>query len=271
MPNFLTKKEQFDWLITNKLQILEGKKSSIKHSDCISVSTVKNNDLVNKAENSSLVKKDEITVTAIINTTNLMDSHDDVHINCIWDKTLKENPRLIHLQEHLMQFDKIISDGSNLKAYVKDFSWLELGYSYQGSTQALVFESTIKQDRNPYMFNQYSKGYVKNHSVGMAYGDLELAINDPEYKAEFEIWQKYIDTIANKDYAESKGYFWAILEAKVIEGSAVPMGSNFATPTLDVKEVEVVETKVNDNEINATKKKFNQDYVTFINLKYRIK
>ena len=91
--------------------------------------------------------------------------------------------------------------------------------------------------RNEFMFNQYAKGYVKNHSVGMRYVKLELAINseskwDVEEK---EIWDKYIDDIANKEVAEERGYFWAVTEAKIIEGSAVPIGSNTITPTLEVE------------------------------------
>jgi hypothetical protein len=35
------------------------------------------------------------------------------------------------------------------------------------------------------MFNQYAKGYVKEHSVGMRYVKLELAVNsDSKYDAE---------------------------------------------------------------------------------------
>ncbi|KKK49589.1 hypothetical protein LCGC14_3133520, partial [marine sediment metagenome] len=42
--------------------------------------------------------------------------------------------------------------------------WSELGFDFEGQTQALVFESTIKKERNEFMFKQYAKGFVKNHS-----------------------------------------------------------------------------------------------------------
>ncbi len=54
-----------------------------------------------------------------------------------------------------------------------------------------------------------------------------------KYKEEFAIWNKYFDQIVNKQDLEDSGYFWAVKEAKVIEGSAVPIGSNIVTPTLD--------------------------------------
>jgi hypothetical protein len=57
------------------------------------------------------------------------------------------------------------------------------------------------------MFNQYAKGYVKEHSVGMRYVK-ELAVNsDSKYDAEEKaIWDKYIDEIVNK-VAEEQSYF----------------------------------------------------------------
>lgn len=89
------------------------------------------------------------------------------------------------------------------------------------------------------MFEQYAKGYVKEHSVGMRYVKLELAVNseDKYYRDEKEVWDKYIDQVANKETAEEQAYFWAVLEAKAIEGSAVVKGSNFATPTISVEAV----------------------------------
>lgn len=138
-----------------------------------------------------------------------------------------------------MAFDKIIADGDDLKVSAVTMTWKSLGYAYPGSTQALVFDSNVKQSRNAYMFDQYAKGYVKNHSVCMQYVKMVLCINEPDdldYGAEFEAWEKYYSEIANKEYADEMGYFWAILEAKIIEGSAVPRGANSATPTLSVTE-----------------------------------
>jgi hypothetical protein len=42
------------------------------------------------------------------------------------------------------------------------------------------------------------------------------------------VWDKYIDEIVNKVQIEEQSY-WAVSEAKAIEGSAVVKGSNFAT------------------------------------------
>ena len=131
-----------------------------------------------------------------------------------------------------MEFDKIIADGNQLKVYTKTFNWSELGYNYKGTTEALVFESEILKKRNECMLNQYANGWVRNHSVGMYYVKMDFAINDEEMPNEFEAWNKYYPQIANQDIADERGYFFYVLEAKCVEGSAVPIGSNTATPTL---------------------------------------
>lgn len=192
----------------------------------------------------------QLKVRAIINTTNIMDRHGDVHLPGLWKKSLSENRQIMHLQEHNMSFDTILADGQQLKAYTQKYSWLDLGFAYPGVTEALVFDSTMKAARNDgsnFMIGQYAQGYVKNHSVGMQYVSLVMCINDdaPCYGAEYEAWQKYYPAIVNQADADEKGYFWAVKEAKAIEGSAVPIGSNNATPTLDnnLKTVQEVEEK----------------------------
>lgn len=71
----------------------------------------------------------------------------------------------------------------------------------------------------------------------MRYVKIFLAINSDslEHKEEFEVWQKYASQVANIKEAEAQGFFWAVTEAKIIEGSAVVKGSNIATPTLSTE------------------------------------
>lgn len=135
-----------------------------------------------------------------------------------------------------MEFDHIITD--KVSAYTSVFKWRDIGYNMDGATEALVFDALIDRKRNPFMFEQYKNGYVLNHSVGMRYVKLFLSIDDDreEYYEEKQAWNKYYPLIANKETADEKGYFWAVTEAKLVEGSAVPMGSNFVTPTLEITE-----------------------------------
>ena len=235
---FETKEELFTALRENKADLIATKKMQLKQTDSVfqvMPEVIKTDST--KAEEQTQENVNCLKAELVINTTNIMDSHSDVHLKGIWNKTVKEQKNLYLLQEHKMTFDHIISD--NVNAKVVDMKWSDLGFNYKGTTEALIFGATIDKGRNPFMFEQYSKGYVKEHSVGMRYTKLELAINsENKYdKEEKEVWDKYFDQIVNKEQAEEQGYFWAVQEAKVIEGSAVVKGSNHATPTISVEAV----------------------------------
>ena len=229
IPKFKTKKELFDFLIENKEILIAQKKAVTKYADGFDYISGNMKGPVMKANSVD----GELNVLAVINTTNVIDSHDDVHIPGLWDKSIRENKNIMHLQEHQMKFDSIISDGKDLEVNAESKTWKELGFGFKGNTEALIFDSQVKRSRNGFMHKQYADGNVKNHSVGMRYVKLSLAINDEEAGSNFDTWEKYIDQVANKDTAESNGYFWAVTEAKIIEGSAVPIGSNQFTPTLE--------------------------------------
>lgn len=233
---FASKEDLFKALRENKTTLIAQKKMITKEADSVIFST----NIESKKEASKEDGEDNISLTKLkaklaINTTNLMDSHSDVHFDGIWNKSTKEQKNILLLQEHQMKFNYIISD--NVVASVKKMTWKSLGFDFEESTEVLIFDTEIDKNRNEFMFNQYSKGYVKEHSVGMRYVKLELAINseskwDEEEKA---VWDKYIEKIVNKDVAENQGYFWAVTEAKIVEGSAVVKGSNYATPVISIQ------------------------------------
>lgn len=235
---FATKEELFKALKENKPSLISLKKSIEKRADSINYVNSINSDLTaNKEENGTQTEVEKLQVKVIINTTNFIDSHNDLHINGIWNKSVSDNANkgFLHLQEHDRDFDKVISD--NAKGYVESITWKSIGLPYSGKTEALIFDSIIEKKRNEFMFKQYSNGWVKNHSVGMRYVKIDLAINsESEWdKDEKELWDKYYPVVANKEVADERGYFWVVSEAKIIEGSAVVMGSNSATPTISVE------------------------------------
>lgn len=239
LPTFATQKKLHKFLVENKASLIAQRKAATKYADAfggvdcslvgMKAETLKaNSPIINYAE------LDSIFVKAVINTTNILDSHRDVHLKGIWNRTVKNNRFPLHVQEHKAnEFEKIIADGPDLVQSVKTFTWKELGFNYEGKCEALLFESVVKRERNKYMFEQYAKGRVKNHSVGMRYVKIDLCVNDEEWPEEYGNWKEFISEIANKEDLEGVSYFWAVHEAKAIEGSAVPLGSNFATPTIE--------------------------------------
>ena len=247
--DFETKEELFKALTEHKKELVSLKKSVTKNADAISYGYVENisKNNVDKAIASADLPN-TLDVKVVINTTNFLDSHGDLHINGIWNKSVADNKTFLHLQEHNRDFSHVISDSA--KGLVQSMTWKQLGLPYDGNTEALVFESTIDRLRNGFMLKQYANGWVKNHSVGMRYVNLDLAINsEAEYDKEYkELWDKYYPVVANKELADERGYMWIVSEAKIIEGSAVVMGSNSATPTLENKQEPLEDTLDNEAE-----------------------
>lgn len=255
LPEFASEKEYHKFLVDKEEQIFAQAKSSIKHSDGFNnLSIPLKSGITNKSQDGTevaLIDKPVLEVKAVISTTNIIDSHKDVHIPGLWKKSLDESNRMLHVQEHKSnEFDKIISSGKDLKAYTEMVTWKSLGYNAVGKTEAFTFDSSVRKDRNVYMHEQYAKGRVDNHSVGMIYVKLVTCINDEDYPVQKENFDKYFPMIVNQN--EVGKVFWAVLEAKAIEGSAVPNGSNFVTPTTSTKSKKD-EVLVENKELQAIK------------------
>ena len=261
-PNrqFKSNEELFKELKTHKNTLIAQKKMITKFTDSFSYVHLLGSEK-SEAEKSNLGNQspNKIQIKSAINTVGIYDSHGDVSVSGSWNKTAKEAKNILLLQEHKMTFDKIISD--EVEVGVEVISWKNLGFDYAGKTEVLMFNSTISKDRNPFMFDQYLKGYVKEHSAGLRYVKMDLAFNsEVEWnKEEKAVWDKYFPQIVNKEEAEEKGYFWAVIEQKIIEGSAVVKGSNFATPTISIEAVDDTSksepTNVTQNHVEE--KKFN--------------
>ena len=247
------KREEIKRLIANKNELIRLKKAELKKADIVEWSipdfktAFKSIGETLKQDNDS-----EIYRTIVGNTYGFMDSHDDVHIKGIFTKSINENGnRVLHLHDHVHQLSAKV--GTPLKVYEKDLNWSDVGLDKSGMTTALLMDTRIEKARNENIFLDYKNGDINQHSVGMQYVKLELAVNDPEEKEEFAAWERYKGEVINIEKAEEQGYFWAVTEAKLIEISCVIKGSNELTPTLDNKSIETVaselKTKYSKNDI----------------------
>lgn len=259
----MTREEEILNVWKNRELIISKKTNAIKHADVIAlksnISALIDKD-VNQTTKDANVEVQVVDPTIlraklVINTTNIIDSHMDCHFPSIWKKSLQETKQLLLLQEHDMEFEKIIADSlsDDFKAYTKTLTFNELGYDYNGFTEALIFDVQIKKEVNEFMFNLYLKNRVNQHSVGMRYVKIFMCVDstEPMYSSEKANWDKYYPLVANKDVADTKGYFWAVTEAKVIEGSAVVKGSNECTPVMEIEtEKTNIEPLDNTQELN---------------------
>lgn len=229
---YSTKKELFDYLVLNKSELFEFKKNEVKFCDGFGLGEFEGRML--KALNTNYtdnIESGSIKRTVIGNTYNWMDSHDDVHLDGVFSVSIKERMNKIwHLHDH--EYKLTAKVGTPTKIYEKSVAWVDLGVNKMGETMALFMDSDIKKSMNENIFLSYLNGEIDQHSVGMRYVKMDLAINDEDYKTEHATWKGYVDRIGNKEKAVEKGYFWAIKEAKLIEISAVLEGSNELTGTV---------------------------------------
>lgn len=225
--NKLTKAQ----VISQKSEIMALKKKELKK--CATVHVIP---IPIKAEQKSSKQfpedtEDVIYRRLILNTYNYMDSHDDVHVKGIFTKSIKENKGNIpHLHDHIFQLTAKVGKVIDIKEI--QMSWRDLGVDIDGVTTVLAMDSEIRRDFNEKIFYQYKNGEINQHSVGMFYIKIDLAVDEPQEEDEFKTFNEFISQLGNPDKAKEQGYFWVIREAKLLEGSAVIAGSNTITPTL---------------------------------------
>ncbi len=277
--HFENKELMFSALKAEKPAIVSKKKSVVKLADTYQVATIEGvTDQVKNQLKSMISSKvfaiksidytkelqlPSLVVKAVTNTTNWFDSHMDVHIDGIWNKTLadRKGAGIPHIQEHEYEFDKVINDAA--ETTVESTTFRALGFNYDGNTQALRIKSVLDPNRNIFMYNQYANGWVKNHSVGMQYVSIIFCANSQmdNMKEEKAAWDLYYPVIANKDDVDQYGYFWAVTEAKLKEHSAVVFGSNEITPT------ETVEIEADKSLLTEADKSLQAKQSIFSNLK----
>jgi len=220
-------------LVKNKAEHIELKKAEVKHTNgglnsCYKANTTE----VTKGVYSNAENKLERTI--IGNTYNWLDSHGDIHVKGCFTKSIKErSDKIFHLADH--EFKITAKVGTPINIYEDDLSWRELGVDMDGVTVALHMDSEISKAMNSQIFEEYKNDKIDQHSVGMVYVKIDLAVNDEDYEEEFKLWNDIYPIVGNKEALEEQGYAWIVREAKLIEISCVLAGSNELTPTLSDK------------------------------------
>lgn len=230
--SFDDNESMFVELVKYQSNIAELKKASIKESEGITAL------YFNKESDSekSLDFVKEGFVYPVINTTNFLDSHGDVHFPNIWNKSLKDKAKKIfYVMEHKLSIDSVIAYPNDVNAFVKTLSWKDLGFDYEGETQALIYEIPLNKIRIPQVKQLFEDKTPFENSVRMRYINMELAIDskNADFAKNKAVWDTYFEKITNKETAQKNGYFWAVTEASIEkEGSLCLFGSNSATPVI---------------------------------------
>jgi len=261
---FTSKDDLFAQLKANEENIIEFKKAHI-YKGC------------DKSETKGVAVFNEETLKGIgfttknnfiypiISTTKYMDSHDDVHFDGCFTKTVKDQQgKVYYCADHDLSLKGIIASKKNVEMLVKNIDWQFVGKDYTGETQALIFaidKSTITNkdaltliDSDPELENSIRMQYVKV-MMGIDSKDKQYALNKQYYDSR-------ISEIANKDKAIEQGYFFGVEELKIHkEGSMVIAGgSNDATRIYQQTTEPTKVTLVNTEPPNGTQNRPKTDY-----------
>lgn len=231
--SFATKQELFNAIAESHKEIIGLKKAAIQKScDKGQLGTFSLFKVTEETKSLLGLKEDHIY--PVINTTKYLDSHGDVHMDGIWNKSIQDQKgQLYYVADHELKTTSVIAFPADVNAFVKEVPWSFVGKDFEGNTQALIYEipkSAIRLQVAKDIINE--KQPVQN-SVRMQYVKMRLAMDSTEKgHAEFKLnYDNHINHVVNKEQAIESGYFWLIDEAKISkEGSMVLFGSNDATP-----------------------------------------
>lgn len=174
-----------------------------------------------------------------VNTTKILDSHEDLHVDGIWNKSVKEQQGKNYLvADHELCIDNVIVRKEYVEMLVAELPFAMLGKPYSGNTEALIYK--IPKDK---VIHQKAKEWLESGddleaSVRMQYVTILFAMdsNDPEDVTLKKNYDDYLPSVANKDDFEYIPYYFIIKEAKnVQESSLVVFGSNPVTGNLKDK------------------------------------
>lgn len=270
-PNkvFNSKTELFKALKENKDLIIESKKSEIYKSHEKGLSIVTNQNAITKfSEATKSFEMDSNYYYFVVNSSNILDSHSDMHINGNWEKTVKEQQGKTYLIfDHELKRSEIIAMKKDVSMFTAEIPFKAIGKDYDGNTYALIYK--VKKDAiiNNEAKNWLEKGHEFEASVRMQYMDIDLALDsdnsdDFKEKANFDT---YFPFIANKSDYEEIPYFWIVKQAKnVMESSLVMFGSNSATGLIQENDEPKKSTRENNEPTEVTHSETKQ----FINVNF---
>lgn len=225
----LSKKERFDYLRKNEKALKAEKMASIKQTTGYSsFQEVKISTEKSAGEND----EDNLTLDIAANTCMYIDDQFDALAVGGATKSINENlsrGMIYFLKNHGRRTDDIVGDV--LEATYKKVR-MTIG-GMEKDVDALVVKGCARRRRDEKTFELYKDRLIKQHSIGIQYVKLSLAINDPLDTEHYKTWQATYDQILNKDVADELGFYWYVTEFKFYEVSAVLWGSNDLTPVIE--------------------------------------
>lgn len=233
---FSTKAEMFKALRESHEEIIAEKKAQIYNTEPGKEKCTVKVKPIDPGKLSVQVKGleiDDAYYYIAVNTTKVLDSHVDLHLNGIWNKTVKEQQGKNYLvEDHQLKAGSVIVRKEHIEMFVAEIPFALLNQPYDGVTEALIYKFRKDKVTKLEYKEWLDSGDEIQASVRMQYVKMLFALNsmeseDKEFKKNYD---QYINQVANKGDFDEIDYFWPIIEAKnVLESSLVLFGSNHVT------------------------------------------
>jgi hypothetical protein len=262
--SFENKDDLFQALFENEKLIIDSKKSEIyksidKGSQIVSSQSEIKKALENEAKKG--IKFDDDYYYFVVNSANILDSHNDMHVDGNWNKSVKDQQGKNYLVfDHKTEIENIIAMPKDIEMFTAKVPFSLLGKSYEGETYSLIYKVAKNKIVHLKINKFLEKGYDFHASVRMQYVKIEFAFNsnNPDFAKQKANYDIYYPLIANKDEFKEIDYFSIIKEAKnVFESSLLLFGSNSATGRIDNKEEpsDDTQSEIKEEPINITQKR----------------
>lgn len=236
---YTDKQDLFKDIHANISDIVALKCAKVYKSCDKGISVVYHNLKFNEVVKSAGLDSNDYNV--VVNTTNILDWHNDLHVPNIWRKTIMEQQGKNYLvMDHQLELGKVIAKKEHIKIHTMRIPFSAVGKGYAGITEALVYSFPKNKVINSAAKEWLESGDSIEASVRMQYVGVKLAMNseDKDHAVYKSTYDSYISAIANKSDFDDLDHFWVVTEAKnVKESSLVLFGSNNSTGILNTAAV----------------------------------
>lgn len=253
----------------NKDIIIAEKKAQIYKSIDKGLAVSVNQEYINKqVQQTKSIELDSNYYYFVVNSSNFLDSHNDLHIEGNWEKSAKEQKgKCFFIFDHVLKRDEIIAMKEDIEMFTATIPFKALGKDFEGDTYCLIYKIAKNKIVNKQAKEWLDSGYSFECSVRMQYMDIELATN-PEFDEDEksnEFYNKYYSSIVNKNDFDKIPYFWIIKQAKnVLESSWVMFGSNGATGLIQENKSEAETLTPEKSEPSVDTQKLKEELVKLL-------
>ena len=141
--DFNNKEDLFKALAENESVIIAQKKLETKSIDkgLVICSNQKGIKKAFENETNKALKFDDDYYYFVVNSANILDSHNDMHVDGNWNKTVKEQQGKVYLVfDHKLERKEIIAMPKDIELLTAKIPFSLLGKNYEGDSYSLVYK-----------------------------------------------------------------------------------------------------------------------------------